>query len=89
MHGGCAAVSRPGRSYGLERAAVCGFPLHLCFGKPPVRRLPAGKVGTLRAIEEIGEPGRRRGARIDVRRFGRVIRTWDVYLCLHYRTLPL
>jgi len=30
-----------------------------------------------------------RVARIEVRRFGRVIRTWDVYLCLHYRTLPL
>jgi hypothetical protein len=30
-----------------------------------------------------------RVARIEVRRFGRVVRAWDVYLCLRYRTLPL
>jgi hypothetical protein len=30
-----------------------------------------------------------RVARIDVHRSGRLIRSWDVYLCLHYRTLPL
>jgi hypothetical protein len=30
-----------------------------------------------------------RVARIEVRRFGRVIRVWDIYLCLRYRTLPL
>jgi hypothetical protein len=30
-----------------------------------------------------------RVARIEVRRFGTVVRAWDVYLCLRYRTLPL
>lgn len=30
-----------------------------------------------------------RVAKIEVRRFGKVIRAWDVYLCLRYRTLPL
>jgi len=30
-----------------------------------------------------------RAAQIEVRRFGRTIRTWDVYLCRNYRTLPL
>src|SRR5678815_5211045 len=30
-----------------------------------------------------------RVARIEVHRSGRLIRSWDVYLCLHYRTLPL
>jgi hypothetical protein len=24
-----------------------------------------------------------------VRRFGKLVRAWDVYLCLRYRTLPL
>jgi hypothetical protein len=28
-------------------------------------------------------------ARIEVHHLGRPIRSWDVYLCLHYRTLPL
>src|SRR5207237_10245533 len=30
-----------------------------------------------------------RAAQIEVRRFGKTIRTWDVYLCRNYRTLPL
>ncbi len=30
-----------------------------------------------------------RVAKIEVRHFGRMIRVWDVYLCLHYRPLPL
>ena len=30
-----------------------------------------------------------RVANITVRRFGKVIRNWDVYLCRNYRTLPL
>ncbi|MGB9156097.1 MAG: hypothetical protein WCB20_06365, partial [Chthoniobacterales bacterium] len=30
-----------------------------------------------------------RVARIEVHRSGRLIRSWDVYLCLRYRTLPL
>jgi 4-amino-4-deoxy-L-arabinose transferase-like glycosyltransferase len=30
-----------------------------------------------------------RVAMIEVRRFGKVTRAWDVYLCLHYRTLSL
>ena len=30
-----------------------------------------------------------RVARIEVRRFGRIVRAWDVYVCLRYRTLPL
>jgi len=30
-----------------------------------------------------------RAAQIEVRRFGKIIRTWDVYLCRNYRTLPL
>jgi hypothetical protein len=30
-----------------------------------------------------------RVAEIEVKRFGKIIRTWDVYLCRNYRTLPL
>jgi hypothetical protein len=30
-----------------------------------------------------------RVARIEVHRFGRPVRAWDIYLCLRYRTLPL
>ena len=30
-----------------------------------------------------------RVANIAVRRFGKVVRNWDVYLCRNYRTLPL
>jgi hypothetical protein len=30
-----------------------------------------------------------RVAEIEVQRFGKIIRTWDVYLCRNYRTLPL
>ncbi len=30
-----------------------------------------------------------RVGKIEVRRYGKMVRAWDVYLCLHYRTLPL
>jgi len=38
---------------------------------------------------QAGFSGVDRVARIEVRRFGKLVRAWDVYLCLHYRTLPL